>query len=127
MATILVIDDSPTVFLAVRSTLAADGHDVFRLDSPLDLPRYLRDQRTDLILLDLQMPTYSGFSIGAFLRNFDKNQIPIVIYSSRPLPELQAVARRLNAVAVMEKARPCSELRGLVQRQLGLVAAGGGR
>lgn len=114
MASILVIDDSQAAFLTVKSTLTSDGHSVHRVESPLELPRFLRESPTDLILMDLEMPRYSGLSIGAMLKNYDKTHTPILIYSSRPLGELQAVARLIDAVGVLEKTKPISELRSMV-------------
>lgn len=121
MASILVIDDSPTVFVSVRYALGLDGHVVESMKSALELPTYLEDGHIDLILLDLQMPTFSGFSIGALLLNYDKKNTPIVIYSARPELELLAVAKRIHATAVMEKTRPLSDLRALVGRLVGSV------
>ena len=121
MASILVIDDSPTVFVSVKYALGLDGHVVESVSSALALPAYLEDGHIDLILLDLQMPTFSGFSIGALLLNYDKKSTPIVIYSARPELELLAVAKRIHATAVMEKTRPLSDLRALVGRLVGCV------
>lgn len=118
MASILVIDDSPTVYLSVKCALGLDGHHVELLQSTMDLPRQLRDKQVDLILLDLHMPTFSGFSIGALLLSYDKRRTPIVIYSARPTSEMQLVAKKIQAIAIMEKAKPISDLRKLVGRLL---------
>ena len=123
MAAIIMIDDSPTVYLAVRAELMLDRHSVHRLESPIDLPRYLRQNQVDLILLDLQMPVFSGFSVGALLKSFDKKRTPVVVYSSRPLHELRTTADKIGAVGFMEKARPLNDLRELVNRIVGSRAA----
>lgn len=114
MASILLIDDSPTVYVSVKNALRLDRHEVHRLVSPTELPRYLRDMRTDLILLDLQMPEFSGFSVGVLLLAYDRRRTPIIVYSGRPREELDLVARKIQAVGVLEKTRPISELRSLV-------------
>lgn len=118
MASILLIDDSPTVFVSVKNAFHRDGHEVHRLISPMELPRYLRDTRTDVILLDLQMPEFSGFSVGVLLLAYDHRRTPIILYSARPRDEIEVVARKIQAVGVMEKARPVSELRSLVHQVL---------
>jgi DNA-binding response OmpR family regulator len=123
MASIIMIDDSPTVCLAVRAELMRDRHSVHRLESPIDIPRYLRLNQVDLILLDLEMPVFSGFSIGALLKSFDKKRTPIVVYSSRPVQELRSTAAKIGAVGFMEKARPLNDLRALVNRIVGSRAA----
>jgi two-component system response regulator ResD len=114
MAAIMLIDDSRTVFLAVQAELQVDRHTVHHLAAPIDAPRYLKENHIDLILLDLQMPTFSGFGIGALLRNFDKKRTPILVYSSRPLPELAAIASKIGAVGYLGKEQPMEELRRLI-------------
>jgi FixJ family two-component response regulator len=64
------------------------------------------------------MPDFSGFSVGAFLRDFDQKHTPILIYSSRPLAELQATAVKIGAVGFLEKTRPLTVLRTLVTQIL---------
>ncbi len=118
MAAILVIDDSPTVRVSLKLALDLDGHDVMWLNSVTEMAGHLRDGLFDLILLDLQMPTFSGLSLGALLRSYDKKETPMVIYSSRPVTELRAVAEKLNAAAIFEKTRPISDLRTLITQVL---------
>lgn len=118
MAAILVIDDSPTVRVSLKLALDLDGHDVRWLNSVTEMAGHLRDGSFDLIVLDLQMPTFSGLSLGALLRSYDKKATPMVIYSSRPVAELRAVAEKLNAAAILEKARPISDLRELISHVL---------
>ena len=119
MAAILMIDDSPTVCLAVKAELLLDNHTVHRLESTIDAPNYLNQNHIDLIILDLQMPRISGFGIGALLKFFDKKKTPILIYSSRPLNELKMVAGLIGAVAFCEKMQPLKELRNLVSKIVG--------
>lgn len=120
MANVLLIDDSVTVTAAVRHALEPDGHAVARLNDFVELPSLLRDRPVDLILLDLQMPGFSGIALGEFLQRYTARRVPIVIYSERPQPELHAAARQLGAVAALPKGGSPEELRRVVR---GLVPA----
>jgi DNA-binding response OmpR family regulator len=115
MARILLIDDSPTVLAAVRSALAPDRHSIERLGSIANLPSWLRGDRYDLILLDLQMPGFSGLVVGDFLQRYLQRSVPIVVYSSRSAEELEAAARQIDASAALEKGCPPEALRELVR------------
>ncbi|MFO0580565.1 MAG: response regulator [Polyangia bacterium] len=120
MARILLIDDSATVTAVVRQALEPDGHAVARLQGFVDLPSVLRDRPVDLILLDLQMPGFSGVVLGEFLQRYTGRTVPIVIYSGRPLDELRAAARQIGAAAALAKDCAADELRRLVNGLLPL-------
>lgn len=118
MACILVIDDSPTVVRVVRRTLEPRGHRVTQLDCFVNLPRSLRETPPDLILLDLEMPAFSGLDFGLFLQRYGENRYPIVVHSSKEREELVAAAEQMNAAAVLQKGLPPEDLLEVVDRVL---------
>lgn len=118
MACILVIDDSPTVVRAVKRTLEPRGHQVKRLDCFVDLPRSLRETPPDLILLDLEMPAFSGLDFALFLRRYGEDRYPIIVHSSKERKDLVAAAEQMNAAAILQKGRPPEELVEVVDRVL---------
>lgn len=118
MACILVIDDSPTVVRVVTRTLEPKGHRVHRLDCFVDLPRALRETPPDLILLDLEMPAFSGLDFALFLQRYSADRYPIVVHSSKEERELVAAARKMNAAAILQKGRPPEALVEVVDRVL---------
>lgn len=125
MAWILVIDDSPTVGLAVRNALAQDGHIVERAGSFIDLPRALGEGRPDLVLLDLEMPGFSGVSVGAFLaEKYGANAVPVLIHSDKSDNDLATAAKTVGARGFVRKARGEGALREAVARILGSRVGG---
>jgi DNA-binding response OmpR family regulator len=65
---ILVVDDEPSIVLAVKDEMAFEGFDV---DSASDGPtglRRARDSRPDVLLVDLMLPGMNGFEICRQLR-----------------------------------------------------------
>ena len=118
MARILVIDDSETVIRAIRAALSLDGHLVDQLYFFVDLVNVLRRQPPDLVVLDLDMPGFSGVRLGSFLREQCHSQVPVVIYSSRSRTEIDAVAQKLGRAVGVEKAGPIVTLRSAVTASL---------
>ena len=118
MGRILVIDDSVTVALAVRCALAADGHEVEAITSVTSLFRQLRERAPDVILLDLEMPGFSGLDFGGMIRAYERGRTQVIIHSSRPREDLLAAARIVGAVDVISKGSSLSELRRVVTRAL---------
>ena len=60
-AAILVVDDSSTKRLALRAMLAPLGHDIVEVASGRAALRALESQTFAIILMDVRMPTMSGF------------------------------------------------------------------
>lgn len=118
MARILVVDDSPTIVLMVRNALSPDGHQVDSMQSFVDLPRRIRDEPPDLMLLDLRMPALNGVEVGQFVRKHQRHQIRILIHSAQSPAELHDAARHLGAAGVVQKGLSSTELRARIAHEL---------
>jgi two-component system OmpR family response regulator len=103
MARILVIDDSPTVVLSVSRLLLGDGHQVETVTSVQELPRYLKETRPDLILLDLEMPGLSGVGWVGAMRRCYEGRLAVVIHSAQPWKKLEEASREVDAVGIIPK------------------------
>lgn len=116
MARILVIDDSLSAVQKARKILEGAGHDVETLDLLIYLPQAVKNDPPDLILLDLSMPALSGVNVAKFIRRYETNPIPIVLYSSRSMEELQETAKTLEAAGYVQKDEPDSVLLSTISR-----------
>lgn len=72
MATILIVDDDPTVGLTFSRILEYDGHQVVRAESAAEGLSRLADPRPDAVILDMRMPLMGGLE---FLRRV-RSQAP---------------------------------------------------
>lgn len=59
---ILVVDDEPQIRRVLRTTLSAQGYEVFDAKTGEEALLAIREQRFDLILLDMNMPGMGGLA-----------------------------------------------------------------
>ena len=80
-ARILIVDDEPQIRRVMRATLVARGYMVSTARSGEEALEKVREERFDLILLDINMPGIGGIETCRILRS--QGEIPIVILSVR--------------------------------------------
>ena len=85
MTKILVADDDPDVRLAIASVLRYRSYQVIEACDGREALRKLKEEKPDLLLLDLLMPEMDGFDVIKELRiNQEKEypDIPVLVISS---------------------------------------------
>jgi len=80
-AKILVVDDEPQIRRVMRATLVARGYIVSTARNGEEALEKVRQERFDLLLLDINMPGIGGMEACRILRS--QSDIPIVILSIR--------------------------------------------
>lgn len=80
-ANILVVDDEKEIADLLEIYLVSDGFTVFKAYGGEEGLAILREQRVDLVLLDIMMPNMDGLQMCRKIR--EKNNIPIIIVSAR--------------------------------------------
>lgn len=66
---ILVVDDEPQIRRVLRTTLSAQGYEVFDARTGEEALLAIRDQRFDLVLLDMNMPGMGGLAACREIRS----------------------------------------------------------
>lgn len=114
---VLVIDDDDVARELLSSTLEAAGHEVYELPSAIGATREIYQKSIDAVVLDVMMPDINGDKLAKLLRqNARGKRLAIVLVSSRPASELEALAARASADAVLSKSRVRKELSEVVAR-----------
>lgn len=77
---ILSIEDDPDQALYLRSVLEGDGYEVRTCADPKQFEADLVDFRPDLILMDILLPTVSGYELARFARSLDEHQTTPILF-----------------------------------------------
>ena len=79
---VLIVDDDEVFLEELKEMLIVSGYDVTAVSESEAAINTAVKIRPDVILLDLKMPTMSGFEVVKQLKNFSEtNDIPIVAMS----------------------------------------------
>ncbi len=81
---LLLVDDDPDILALLQEHFRNQPFDIFTAPEGASALSLIRNQKPDLIVLDVRMPGLSGLEICRFLKA-DKNtrEIPIIILSAR--------------------------------------------
>ncbi len=101
---LLLVDDEPHIVKAMKVRLEASGFEVLVALNGNDALTLAFTEQPDLIILDLMLPTISGFEVCEQLKRDPRSlQIPVIIYSGRGLVEEEERCRKLGASAYVKK------------------------
>lgn len=81
---VLLVEDSPTQAKQISQILSEAGFSVRHVMDGPDAIQEVLENRPDLIVLDVRLPTMDGFQVCSRLkRNPDTKSIPIIILTSQ--------------------------------------------
>lgn len=111
-AKIMLVDDEPINTEVLQTYLEGEGYSNFVATSESkDALTVMRDQKPDIVLLDLMMPIVSGFDIlGAMRRDPTLHHIPVIILTSSDDADTKLKALQLGAMDFLAKPVDASEL-----------------
>jgi len=104
---VLIVDDEPAVRRTVRGVLELSGFECTESENGLSALEWLKDNHTDLILVDYYMPIMNGLSLLEKIQNTLNGHTPRVIMLSGVIQEKEKLkAMDLGAYAIIDK--PCN-------------------
>jgi CheY-like chemotaxis protein/DNA-binding CsgD family transcriptional regulator len=119
MATVLVVDDEPDILELIRINLELDGHRVLTAQQGDEVMDRVRQDRPDIVLLDVMMPGLDGFSVLSKIKaEADVATIPVVMVTARAAAEDRIRGGIEGAVRYLAKPFSPGELRQEVRAAL---------
>jgi CheY-like chemotaxis protein len=104
MARILIIDDDAGVRGVLTVMLQRAGHEVMACASGADGIARARENRPDLVLLDIEMPGMNGFDVCSLIKtDTSLRDVAVIIMTGRPLAGIPARAQSVGAVTMIAK------------------------
>ena len=121
---IVVIDDSATSISLYRRSAKALQVDLAAFQSPLESLEYLRENRAELVFLDILMGEKDGWSVLREMRDFELHQdTAVVIVTSKDYDQDRALAKNLGAHQYLVKPLRSQEIRDIICKFTGVAPA----
>ena len=106
--TILVVEDSPTQMQAVKTALLNNGFRVLAATNGEDGVEMARNEKPELVVLDVILPGRNGFQICRDLKTSpDTKSMPIIMLTTKDQPSDRFWGMRQGADAYLLK--PCNQ------------------
>lgn len=116
-ATIVAIDDAPSIRTFLRVSLQDEGAQIFEAATGMDGTRLCEEKNPDLVVLDLGLPDMDGMEVLAKLKS--KPQAPtVIILSVRKNQESFIKAAELGADGYLTKPFLVEDLLELIEERL---------
>src|SRR6266550_4379368 len=118
--TILVVDDEDGVRESVREVLSDEGYRVLDTSDGAQVLKIIRDERPELVLLDIWMPQMDGIGLLKEIKAQEPN-INVVMVSGHGNIHTAVTATKFGAFDFIEKPVSLEGLLSTVQRALGEI------
>jgi signal transduction histidine kinase/DNA-binding response OmpR family regulator/CHASE3 domain sensor protein len=119
-ASVLVVDDDPSIRRLVAETLAGPGLSFREAGDGEAALVAVAERKPDAIVLDLLMPKLDGFGVLERLQaDPETRSIPVVVLTARRLTHAERATLRAGALSTLEKSSySAGELRALIEQAL---------
>ena len=120
MARILIIDDSPTEVYVFKRMLEENGYETFSANNAQEGLEKAKQEKPDLILMDVVMPGMNGFQATRRLaRDPETAKIPVIMITTKDQETDRIWGLRQGARDYVVKPPTESEFLAKIKAQLG--------
>jgi CheY-like chemotaxis protein len=120
---VLVIDDDDVARAVIVDLLQQEGHSVSSLPSPIGATKHIVDQRVNVVVLDVMMPSMRGDKLANLLaRNPKLKHLGVVLVTSAREQDVSALLNAMGSIAIVAKSDIQTSLAAAVRRAASLRA-----
>jgi two-component system, cell cycle response regulator DivK len=121
--TVLIVEDNELNMKLFHDLLDAHGYRTLQTRNGMDALRLAREQRPDLILMDIQLPEVSGLEVIRWLKDDETlRDIPIIAVTAFAMKGDEERIRRGGCEAYISKPISINMFLDTVRRHLGEAA-----
>ncbi len=118
---LLLADDNPQNVQLVQAYLDGDGHQIDVVHDGAAAVERFRNQRYDVVLMDVQMPGMDGYRATAALRAIERERgdapTPVVALTANAMPDDERRSLQAGCTAHLSKPFSRSQLRRVLARE----------
>ncbi|MBL4935969.1 response regulator [Clostridium sp. YIM B02515] len=113
MKKVLVVDDTKSIKQLLTTCLEFSGYEVFTANNGIEALELLKNQKVDLIFLDIKMPEISGTEVLRRIRGLGI-ETPVIIMTAFGTVKNAVECTKLGAVAYLQKPFTAEKVRHLL-------------
>ncbi|WP_054869961.1 response regulator [Caloranaerobacter sp. TR13] len=114
---ILIVDDDVSLLNLLDKSFRKEGYNVIITSNPAEAIPLIKEEKIDLIILDVFMPDKSGFEVFAEIKDINKN-IPVIFLSQNDVTKDKVEVFKLGADDYIVKPFEIEELLARTERIL---------
>jgi DNA-binding response OmpR family regulator len=118
---IVIADDEVLVRQVIKQVLQNEGYDVIEAKDGKEAVELVRDEKPDLLIIDVRMPVMDGMQACRIIREFDEpiRSIPIIILTAIDTVLGRRLSAELGIELYLTKPISMKELRQRVRELIG--------
>ncbi|MEE9152262.1 MAG: response regulator [Thermoplasmata archaeon] len=121
MSKIMVVDDEPPIVILTKAMLEMGGHKIVEAKSGEECLKMLKEEKPDLILLDIMMPGIDGWETCRKIKSDKETKdIPVAMFTVRGSAGSIKKSLECGADDHISKPFDMEDLIGTVKRLLGV-------
>jgi response regulator RpfG family c-di-GMP phosphodiesterase len=114
---ILAVDDNKGYLSVIGDLLRDCGHEVFLAEYGKQAREFLEEQKVDLIISDVFMPTLDGSRFHSYVREFtDANRVPFIFISAFDDEHTRKLVVDSKIDFFISKTAPMEDVTNLIDR-----------
>ena len=101
---VLIVDDEPGIVRLLAMRLKAKGYEIFKAYNGLECLMITKEEKPDLILLDIKMPKMNGIAAFELILEQDETKdIPVLFMTAYPTSEIKEQVLKMGAKGCISK------------------------